>query len=90
MQSGTPVVTVYGQGTSWQLASLGGESPRRVLVRGNEVLVHLVGSAFPEADVRAEGGSFDEAWADLIVEEDVSKRTPRHWVDRILRPASQD
>jgi hypothetical protein len=80
-----PVVKVYRNGTSWQLASLSGEeAPRRVLVRGPETLVDLAGKAFPEAEVRAEARGADPAWPDLIVEATPSPAPARNWVDRLF------
>ncbi|MBA2322074.1 MAG: hypothetical protein H0V89_13085 [Deltaproteobacteria bacterium] len=87
MASLAPVVRVYDQGTSWQLASLSGEeSPRRVVVKGSPRLIELVGRAFPEAEVRLETDERDREWADLIVEEVESPTKAKGWwVDRIFR-----
>lgn len=85
-----PVVRVYDQGTSWQLATLTGDArPRRVVVKGSTRLVELVGRAFPEAEVRPEAREGDREWADLIVEEAVSDAAPRGWwVDRLFRQSA--
>ncbi len=86
MGSLTPTVVVYDRGNSWQLASLGGPSPRRVVVCGRDGLLALVCKAFPEAEVRVQGDDLEGDWADLIVAEPMPANAPRGWVERLLTP----